>query len=83
MFGRVQRCQEPLIGAEPAILFTNAAWDAQNEPQKGGLMYHVLNRANARMTIFDKDEDFHALERTPGGNWGQRLGHPLMGAPTG
>ena len=31
---------------------------------KGGLIYHVLNRANARMMIFDKDEDFEAFERT-------------------
>jgi putative transposase len=29
----------------------------------GGLVYHVLNRANARMTIFEKDEDFAAFER--------------------
>jgi len=29
---------------------------------KGGLIYHVLNRANARMTIFDKDEDYEAFE---------------------
>ncbi len=29
----------------------------------GGLVYHVLNRANARMTIFDKPEDFDAFER--------------------
>jgi putative transposase len=29
----------------------------------GGLIYHVLNRANARMTIFEKAEDFAAFER--------------------
>ena len=29
----------------------------------GGLVYHVLNRANARMTIFDKPEDYDAFER--------------------
>ena len=29
---------------------------------KGGLIYHVLNRANARMTIFEKDEDYVAFE---------------------
>lgn len=28
----------------------------------GGLIYHVLNRANARMTIFEKDEDYAAFE---------------------
>ncbi len=29
----------------------------------GGLIYHVLNRANARMTIFEKDGDYEAIER--------------------
>ena len=29
----------------------------------GGLIYHVLNRANVRMTIFEKAEDFAAVER--------------------
>lgn len=28
----------------------------------GGLVYHVLNRANARMTIFEKPEDYSAFE---------------------
>jgi len=30
---------------------------------EGGFVYHVLNRANARMTIFDNDEDYVAFER--------------------
>jgi putative transposase len=29
----------------------------------GGLVYHVLNRANARMTIFEKPADYAAFER--------------------
>ncbi len=29
----------------------------------GGLIYHVLNRANARMTIFEKADDYEASER--------------------
>lgn len=29
----------------------------------GGLIYHVLNRANARMTIFKKEGDYEAFER--------------------
>ncbi len=29
----------------------------------GGLIYHVLNRANARVPIFDKDADYEAFER--------------------
>lgn len=30
---------------------------------EGGLIYHVWNRANSRMRIFRKDEDFEAFER--------------------
>ena len=30
---------------------------------EGGLVYHVLNRANARMTIFEKDGDYEAFEQ--------------------
>ena len=30
---------------------------------QGGLIYHVLNRANARMQIFDDAEDYAAFER--------------------
>jgi putative transposase len=29
----------------------------------GGLVYHVLNRANARMMIFEDDEDYAAFEQ--------------------
>ena len=29
---------------------------------RGGMVYHVLNRANARMTIFEKPEDYQAFE---------------------
>jgi putative transposase len=30
---------------------------------EGGLIYHALNRANARATLFDTDEDYAAFER--------------------
>jgi putative transposase len=30
---------------------------------EGGYVYHVLNRANARMKIFDDDEDYDAFDR--------------------
>ena len=30
---------------------------------EGGYVYHVLNRANARMTIFRRDADYEAFER--------------------
>jgi putative transposase len=29
---------------------------------EGGLVYHTLNRANARLTIFEQDDDFAAFE---------------------
>jgi putative transposase len=29
----------------------------------GGLVYHVLNRANARMTIFENEQDYAAFEQ--------------------
>jgi putative transposase len=29
----------------------------------GGLVYHVLNRAAGRATIFEKDADYEAFER--------------------
>ncbi len=29
----------------------------------GGVIYHVLNRGNARMTIFEKDADYEAFEQ--------------------
>ena len=29
----------------------------------GGLIYHVLNRANTRMMIFKNDEDYEAFKR--------------------
>ena len=30
---------------------------------EGGLIYHALNRANARLTFFDNDDDYAAFER--------------------
>ena len=30
---------------------------------ESGLIYHVWNRANAKMSIFEKDEDYEAFER--------------------
>ena len=30
---------------------------------EGGLIYHVLYRANARLAIFDNDDDYAAFER--------------------
>ena len=30
---------------------------------QGGLIYHVLNRSNGRLTVFEKDQDYAAFER--------------------
>ena len=30
---------------------------------EGGLVYHTLNQANARLAIFDADDDYAAFER--------------------
>ena len=32
-------------------------------PPKGGLLYHALNRANARLAIFESDDNYAAFER--------------------
>lgn len=34
-----------------------------NRASKGNLIYHVINRANARMKIFDKNLDYTAFEK--------------------
>ena len=31
--------------------------------QPGGFVFHVLNRGNARMTVFNDDDDYAAFER--------------------
>ena len=38
----------------------------QKRADEGGSIYHVLNRGNARKTIFHKDEDFEAFLRVLG-----------------
>jgi len=40
----------------------------------GGLIYHVLNRANGRQTLFDKPADFEAFERVLGA---AQVEHPV------
>jgi putative transposase len=39
-----------------------AQWTRPQRAAEGGYVYHVLNRANARMTIFEKDADYVAFE---------------------
>ena len=43
----------------------------------GGYVYHVLNRANARVQIFDRDEDYASFEEVlEEGN--QRFTMPIL-----
>ena len=37
--------------------------DDQRASRGGGYVYHVLNRGNGRMTIFDDEDDYAAFER--------------------
>ena len=43
----------------------------------GGLIYHVLNRANAKLPIFEKDGDYEAFEHILGEAI-ERTGTPLL-----
>lgn len=47
-----KRCQEPLVSMARPL-----------RAALGGLVYHVLNRANAGLKIFEKDADYAAFER--------------------
>ena len=40
-----------------------SAMGRPNRADEGGLIFHVLNRSNAGMTIFESHEDYEALER--------------------
>jgi putative transposase len=44
---------------------------------EGGWVYHVLNRANARLQIFDNWDDYQAFERILEAA-GERYGTPLL-----
>ncbi len=54
-------------GQEPFLTWGCAAvWSVHAKTTacaEGGLIYHALNRANARLPIFDSDADYVAFER--------------------
>ena len=69
MTGKVQtgkadrkRCQEPFLDRNGRFGWT-LGMGRPKRAADGGLVYHVLNRANARMTIFADDEDYAAFEQ--------------------
>ena len=47
----------------PSLPREPSSWDDPADVAEGGLVYHALNRANARQTIFDDDGDYEAFER--------------------
>ena len=57
-----KRCQEPLLTQREAFCRIRGMGRALRIAA-GGFAYHVLNRANARMRIFDKPKDYEAFER--------------------
>ena len=59
---REKRCQEPLL-RKGWGLDSIAGMGRPLRTTAGGLVYHVLNRANARMQIFDNEKHYDAFER--------------------
>lgn len=57
-----KRCQEPSL-TKGWGFDRNAGRGRPLRTMAGGLVYHLLNRANARMQIFDNEKDYHAFER--------------------
>ena len=58
----MKRCQEPFIDDEgrTGIL---SGMGRPHRAADGGYVYHVLNRANARMPIFEDEGDYQAFEK--------------------
>ncbi len=59
-------CQEPLLTAG-RVWLESPKMGRPLRTAAGGVVYHVLNRANARIQIFEKPKDYEALERTLAG----------------
>ena len=57
-----KRCQEPFLDRKGRFGLIWGMGRAKRAAD-GGLVYHVLNRANARMRIFEDDEDHAAFEQ--------------------
>jgi hypothetical protein len=55
-------CQEPLLAAKRcSVIFSKMG--RPHRAAEGGYVYHVLNRANARMRIFKSDADYKEAEQ--------------------
>jgi putative transposase len=58
----VKRCQDPFIDSWSADLLPYRVMGRPLRAADGGYVYHVLNRANARLSIFESDGDYQAFE---------------------
>ncbi len=61
---RIKRYQEPIRLTSPlasSILLKSMGRPLRETP--GEMIYHVLNRANGRLTIFETDDDYLAFEQ--------------------
>src|SRR4051794_2102973 len=67
-----QRCQAAKVSGtfdlqrESLYLGSIRPMGRPKRADDGGLICHVLNRANARMSIFEGDKDYEAFERILG-----------------
>ena len=57
--GREKRRQEPISDLQAWLLIL-IGMGRPKRAAEGGCVYHVLNRAKARMTIFERDADYAA-----------------------
>ena len=60
---RVKRCQDTFLLPAYALPARIQGMGRPLRSSLGGFVYHVLNRGNARATIFHKDGDYEAFER--------------------
>jgi hypothetical protein len=68
----MDKCIQARKGVRSQLLTTGTVFaklTAMGRPHRaaeGGYVYHVLNRANARMPIFEDDGDYEAFEKVGG-----------------
>jgi putative transposase len=58
-----KRCQEPILDARPSQGLPCYGMGRPHRAAEAGYVYHVLNRANARMSIFEDEPDYEAFEK--------------------
>jgi putative transposase len=56
------------VSAKSAILGYGVTMPRTARGAPGGMVFHILNRAVARMPLFEKAADYHAFGRRRAGN---------------